>query len=60
MKIIKKGEPRTLVFKCEHCGCVFEAGSKEYAPTLFDYKRKEAVCPYCGKIVLSSIWGEES
>lgn len=59
MKIIKEGEPRPLVFKCEHCGCVFEADSKEYAPTLLDDKRK-AVCPYCGKIVLASIWGEES
>lgn len=52
MKIIKEGEQRPIVFECSHCGCVFEATSKDYIKYSIKHWFYEAKCPYCRKAVV--------
>lgn len=57
MKIIQHGRPKTVLntikrFKCDSCGCVFEADKDEYAnQTNFDPSKMfcayRCLCPEC-------------
>lgn len=55
MKIIKQGDLNKLKrikrFKCEHCGCVFEADNTEYVHKFSQRENcdwYEIKCPTCG------------
>jgi len=52
MKIIREGEQRPIVFECGHCGCVFEAATKDYIKYSLRHWFYESKCPYCEKIVV--------
>lgn len=58
MKIIVEGKipKKTKNFKCEHCGCEFEADKGEYKTTdqmtyFCDGAEWECECPCCHKTV---------
>lgn len=56
MKIIEHGNPKynkpDKRFKCNYCGCVFEAEYKEYkcAGSQYNIPYYECKCPECGNI----------
>lgn len=54
MKIIKEGNLKTIVFKCDKCGCVFEADDTEYKE---DWRtpKPECECPTCHRITNQTI-----
>lgn len=55
MKIIQHGKPKTDFntikrFKCDFCGCVFEADKGEYkVGTQYNSIYHQCKCPDCGK-----------
>ena len=58
MKVIRPGDPEKQraikMFRCENCGCEFEADRTEYK-TASDYRNGHyciCPCPTCGKDVI--------
>lgn len=55
MKIIQHGRPETVLssvkrFKCDSCGCVFEAEKDEYITgSQYNNIFYQCKCPECGK-----------
>lgn len=56
VKILQNGNNHPVIFKCKNCGCVFEAGLREYViyKGLFRVKIS-GICPYCGELVTMHI-----